>query len=121
VDVLDVEAELPRPSYTARTLERLADEHSDWHLRFVLGSDALADTSKWHDYERVTRLAPPFVVTRRGYERPGGGPAVLPEVSSTRIRSLIANRSAPPESIQELSALVPRSVLAYIERNALYR
>ena len=121
VDVSDVEAELPRPSYTARTLERLADEHPDWRFRFVLGSDALADTSKWHDYERVTRLAPPFVVTRRGYERPGDGPAMLPEVSSTRIRSLVTNRLLLPESENELSALVPANVLAYIERNALYR
>lgn len=121
VDVLDIEAALPRPSYTARTLERLASEHPDWRLRFVLGSDALADTSKWHDYDRVVELAPPFVVTRRGYERPSDGPAVLPEVSSSRIRSLVANRSTIPESESELSALVPDTVLSYIERNALYR
>jgi nicotinate-nucleotide adenylyltransferase len=106
VEVSDLEASLPRPSYTARTLERITSDHPGWRLRFVMGSDALADTSKWHDYERVVRLAPPFVVARRGHERPELGPAVLPEVSSTRIR--------------ELFARVPRSVRAYAEEHALY-
>jgi nicotinate-nucleotide adenylyltransferase len=121
VEVSDIEASLPRPSYTERTLERIAREHPDWRLRFVMGSDALADTSKWHDYEGVARLAPPFVVTRRGHELAGGGPALLPEVSSTRIRSLVANGSKRSESESELSALVPDKVLSYIEKNALYR
>lgn len=120
VDVSDIEATLPRPSYTERTLERILREHPDWHLRFVMGSDALADTSKWHDYEGVARLAPPFVVPRRGHERSGDGPAVLPEVSSTHVRSLVANRSNGAGA-SELAALVPSSVLAYIDRNALYR
>jgi nicotinate-nucleotide adenylyltransferase len=121
VEVSDIEASLPRPSYTERTLERIAREHPDWRLRFVMGSDAVADTSKWHDYEGVARLAPPFVVTRRGHELAGGGPALLPEVSSTRIRSLLANRGASSASESELSTLVPDTVLAYIEQNALYR
>lgn len=121
VEVSDIEAALPRPSYTERTLERIARDHPDWRLRFVMGSDALADTSKWHDYEGVVRLAPPFVVTRRGHELAGGGPALLPEVSSTRIRSLVANRSKGAEAASELSSLVPERVLAYIEENALYR
>ena len=121
VEVSDIEAALPRPSYTERTLERIAHEHPEWRLRFVMGSDALADTSKWHDYEGVARLAPPFVVTRRGHELPGGGPALLPEVSSTGIRTLVANRGAKTAHERELSALVPERVLAYIEKNALYR
>src|SRR5262245_47971234 len=70
VQVSDLEAALPRPSYTERTLERIVRDHPDYRLRFVMGSDALADTAKWHDYDRVTRLAPPFVLTRRGHESP---------------------------------------------------
>src|SRR5688572_7559026 len=121
VEVSDIEAALPRPSYTERTLERIAREHPDWRLRFVMGSDALADTSKWHDYEGVARLAPPFVVTRRGHELPGAGPALLPEVSSTGIRTLVSSRFTHSESERELSALVPEKVLSYIDEHALYR
>jgi nicotinate-nucleotide adenylyltransferase len=121
VVVSDVEAELPRPSYTERTLERIARDHPEFRLRFVMGSDALADTSKWHDYERVVELAPPFVVTRRGHERPGLGPAVLPEISSTRVRELFARSSHDAGARRELEAVVPSAVIAYADRYELYR
>jgi nicotinate-nucleotide adenylyltransferase len=120
VEVSDLEASLPRPSYTARTLERITSDHPDWRLRFVMGSDALADTSKWHEYDRVVRLAPPFVVARRGHERPDLGPAVLPEVSSTRIRELFARLPGDAAALRELDALVPLSVRAYAEEHGLY-
>ena len=121
VDVSDLEAELPRPSYTVRTLERITSDHPDWRLRFVMGSDALADTSKWHDYDGVVRLAPPFVVARRGHERSDLGPAVLPEVSSTRVRELFTRLPSDADSRRELDALVPHSVRAYAEEHGLYR
>jgi nicotinate-nucleotide adenylyltransferase len=121
VEISDLEASLPRPSYTERTLERIAREHSDWRLRFVMGSDALADTSKWHDYARVVELAPPFVLARRGYERPELGPPVLPEVSSTRVRELFARAASEVEARRELGALVPAAVIAYAEQHGLYR
>ena len=34
VSVSDVEKTLPRPSFTVRTLERIASDHPDWRLRF---------------------------------------------------------------------------------------
>jgi nicotinate-nucleotide adenylyltransferase len=120
VDVSELEATLPRPSYTERTLEWIARQHPDWRLRFVMGSDALADTAKWHDYARVVELAPPFVLSRRGHERPELGPAVLPDVSSTFVRERFER--LPDESARrELEALVPASVIAYVEEHGLYR
>ena len=121
VEVSDLEASLPRPSYTERTLERVASEHPDWKLRFVMGSDALGETEKWHDYARVVLLAPPFVVTRRGHERPELGPAVLPDVSSTHVRELFAREASDPAARRDLQALVPARVLAYAAERGLYR
>jgi nicotinate-nucleotide adenylyltransferase len=118
--VTDLEAELPRPSFTERTLEQIAGDHPDWTLRFVMGSDALADTEKWHDYARVVELARPFVVTRRGYERPELGPAVLPDVSSTAVRALFAKGASDENARRELQALVPRRVIAYADEHGLY-
>ncbi|HEX6277627.1 MAG TPA: nicotinate-nicotinamide nucleotide adenylyltransferase [Polyangiaceae bacterium] len=121
VEVSEIEASLPRPSYTERTLERLAREHPDWRLRFVMGSDALADTAKWHNYARVTELAPPFVVARRGHERPELGPPLLPEVSSSHVRRLFAAGATDSGARRELAALVPAAVIAYADGHGLYR
>jgi nicotinate-nucleotide adenylyltransferase len=121
VEVSDVEAALPRPSYTERTLERLAQGSPGARLRFVMGSDALSDTDKWHDYRRVVELAPPFVLARRGHERPELGPAVLPDVSSSRVRELFARGASDRAARRELEALVPSAVIAYADARGLYR
>jgi nicotinic acid mononucleotide adenylyltransferase len=44
----------------------------------------------------------------------------LPDVSSTRVRALLRRRDET-EARKELQALVPREVLAYIDREGLYR
>jgi nicotinate-nucleotide adenylyltransferase len=119
VEVSALEAEMPRPSYTVRLLERLRADHPGRPLRLVIGSDVLADTAAWFEYERVIALAPPLVLTRVGHERPGLGPAVLPDVSSTRIRELLARR-LQPDAARELAGLVPRRVLEHIAAAGLY-
>jgi nicotinate-nucleotide adenylyltransferase len=120
VVVSALESELPPPNFTERTLERLLELHPDYELALVIGSDVLADTSGWHDFARVAALAPPFVVTRAGHERPELGPALLPEVSSTRVRELLRRRD-DPDAMHELSFLVPKAVLEGIEARGLYR
>lgn len=120
VEVSAVEAELPRPNYTERTLERLRALTPDASFRLVLGSDVLPETAHWHDFPRVRELAPPFVLTRAGYEQPELPPAVLPEVSSTLVRALLLRRGEP-ESDRQLAALVPRRVLDVIAARGLYR
>jgi hypothetical protein len=67
----------------------------------------------------VEALAPPFVLARVGHARSGLGPAVLPDVSSTRVRELLARR-AEPEALRELEWLVPRRVLEHIAAANLY-
>lgn len=119
VDVSPLEAELERPSYTERTLARLALDHPEWRLRVLIGSDVLADTGAWHDFPAVERLAPPFVLTRRGFERWGSGPALLPEVSSTHVRELLRRRDEPAAA-EELRFLVPARVLERVTALGLY-
>jgi nicotinate-nucleotide adenylyltransferase len=121
VEVSELEATLGRPSYTVRTLERLTAEHPDWELRVLVGSDVLAETHAWHEFDRVQSLAPLFVLPRLGHEVEGLGPAVLPEVSSTEIRGLLTARHGSPEALRRLQRLVPRSVLEAAERFGLYR
>jgi nicotinate-nucleotide adenylyltransferase len=119
VEVSGIEAELPRPSYTIRLLERLHADRPDEPLRLVIGSDVLHETPRWHDFEGVKALAPPFVITRAGFEGEGLGPALMPDVSSTLVRGLLARRGDPVVE-SELTWLVPRRVLERIALRGLY-
>jgi nicotinate-nucleotide adenylyltransferase len=100
---------------TLHTLESLARAHPDWELRLVLGADILAETDKWYRFEEVRRIAPLIVLGRKGVEHAGAPPALLPEVSSTAVRELLAARRW-----DAAEALVPRSVLAYVRERGLY-
>jgi nicotinate-nucleotide adenylyltransferase len=118
--VSTVERELLTPSLTLRTVEHLVALHPDSAFRLLVGSDVLGDTSKWHAFERIAELAPPYIVARPGYEHPDAHAALLPDVSSTRIRDALAQRGSA-ESEGLLAGSVPRAVLAYIDEQGLYR
>jgi nicotinic acid mononucleotide adenylyltransferase len=105
---------------TLRTLEHLSRVHPDWAMRLLVGSDVLTETAKWHAFERISELAPPYVVARPGYEQPNAQAALLPDVSSTRVRQALASRGTP-ESDALLSVSLPHSVLAYADEHGLYR
>jgi nicotinate-nucleotide adenylyltransferase len=120
VEVTRLEAELPTPNYTVRLLERLRADRPEEALCLIIGSDVVPETPHWHDFGRVSELAPPFVITRRGFERPELGPALLPEVSSTHVRELLARRG-DPDAERELAWLVPKRVRDRITERGLYR
>lgn len=120
VEVSEVEASLETPSLTLRTLEHLSGAHPDYELRLMVGADVLGDTEKWYAFDRISKLAPPFVLGRVGVAHPGAPAPVVPDVSSTRVRELLSRRGAA-EVDAELSRVVPRSVLAYVQQHRLYR
>jgi nicotinate-nucleotide adenylyltransferase len=116
VHVCTAERELaddPLVGKTARTLEHLQAKHPDHRFALVVGTDILPETDKWYRWDRVKALARILVVGRQGYEGAADAPA-LPAVSSTVIRERLARG-------EDVSALVPRRVLAYVEERGLYR
>jgi nicotinate-nucleotide adenylyltransferase len=115
VEVSRVEQELGGESRTLRTLDHLATTHAEWRLRLVIGADILAEAPRWFGFDAITKLAPPIVLGRAGFDAPGAGPALLPEVSSTRVRDAIARCDW-----SEAGHLVPRAVLAHIRAKELY-
>ena len=120
VRVSPIERELLTPSLTLRTLEALSGAHPDWSLRLLVGSDVLAETSKWHAFERISALAPPYVVARPGYPHPDPQALPLPDVSSTRIREAFSPSRRHENDAAFLISNLPARVLFYIAQNGLY-
>lgn len=129
------------PSFTSRTLDRLAGLGLDTGtVFFVTGADAFRDIRSWRDYPGLLDRCHFVVVSRPDFPvaaLPGALPdlaarmvtppcplpaepgiflvdAVTPAVSSTEIRQRIA-RGAP------ITGLVPPAVAGHIARHRLYR
>lgn len=129
VEVSRIESELERPSRTLSTLEALSRVYPGVPLRLIIGSDLLSEAERWHRFDQVKRLAPPFVIGRSGApsseaprvagkHEPADYGIELPPVSSTRVRQLLLGSGEAVE--RELEALVPRAVLDYVRREGLY-
>ncbi len=142
------EIDRPGPSYTVPTLESLRAEDASRPLALIVGADAFLGLPSWHRWRALFELAHVVVVARPGvaldvarvpalaveWERrrasgpgaltasPAGAIVVQPvtahDVSATAIRRELA-RGAP--GIAAVRGLLPPPVLAYIERNQLYR
>ncbi len=119
VEVSPIERELGVPTLTLRTLQQLQSMHEDWALRLVIGADVLPELHKWHAFDQVQNLAPPYILGRRGAESVDAPHAYLPEVSSTKVRELLRLGSSG-EANRRVEAMVPRSVLDYIRAQHLY-
>lgn len=115
VEISRVEEELGGESRTLRTLEHLAKKHPGEELRFLMGADLVLESSKWYGFDRIKELAPPIVLGRVGIDYEGAPKPVLPEVSSSDIRSNIA-----AGQWSDVETLVPRSVASYIRERNLY-
>jgi nicotinate-nucleotide adenylyltransferase len=103
-------------SRTYDLLQMLRREHVDIAFRWVIGTDILAETDKWHRWTDVVRMAPLIIVGRGGQMPPDSSAAglTMPDVSSTEVRAALHEK-------RPLDALLPRSVLRYIAERRLYR
>jgi nicotinate-nucleotide adenylyltransferase len=127
VEVSRIESNLPTPSRTLATIEALQQQNPGAKLSLVIGSDVLAETAKWHAFDAVSQLAPPFVVQRAEVSRsvngaadPGLAAFYLPDVSSSRVRELFGRRG-DSGATSELRSLVPTAVMDYVIEHGLYR
>ena len=142
------EIERPGPSYTVLTLEELREDEPARTLALIVGADAFLGLPAWHRWRELFDLAHLVVVARPGvaldlaraptllpeWERrrtrdarallatPAGTifmqPVTAHDISATAIRALLARGAA---GLDAMRGLLPPAVLAYIERNQLYR
>ena len=130
-------------SYSVLTLQSLRDELGESAvICWVLGVDAFAHFTRWHQWQRILELANLIVITRPGFELDDSSaeyqlwqtqqidhhtlsehvsgkiiPVRLPsqlEISATYIREQLQVR-------QSARYLLPESVLNYLENQGLYR
>jgi nicotinate-nucleotide adenylyltransferase len=136
------------PSYTVVTLEELRNEEPARPLALIVGVDAFLGLPAWHRWRALFDLAHLVVVARPGVEldftqapalmtewkrrhsddarvlrtAPAGAIIVQPitahDISATAIRAELARGAAGLDAVR---CLLPSAVLAYIERNQLYR
>lgn len=113
------ELERPPPSYTVHTLEELRRELGpEVRLFLILGFDQYRLFARWHEPDRIRRLATVVVIDRDGHGLEDGSDALtVPvrrvDVSATEVRA----RAARGESVEDD---VPAGVAAIIERERLY-
>ncbi len=111
-----IEVERPGPSYMADTLEQLADDATE--LVLLLGADQFAALDRWHDPERIRRLARVAVAPRPGVSI-AAGPVEIIEMEPLVVTSSdIRRRIALGEPV---TGLVSPAVEALIQHEGLYR
>jgi nicotinate-nucleotide adenylyltransferase len=119
VEASSVEIDRGGDSYTADTLEELADPGRELFL--IVGADVAADLHTWRRPDVVARLATLVIVSR------GGSPDVDPgppwRVTHVRIPALDISSSdlrARAAEGRPLDHLVPMAVIACIRERGLY-
>lgn len=120
--VSEIEASLPKPSYTIETLRELRRLQPEATFRLVIGTDILPDLPHWRHGDELLRLAPPLVLGRKGHPGPGSE-ADLPEISSSELRALLLERSREPgnaEVTARLQGKLDPRVFAHILRHGYY-
>lgn len=122
VKVSDFEFDLPRPTYTCRTLLMLRDAYPDFEFSLVIGSDNWLVFDRWRDWETILDNFGIIIYPRPGYD-------VAPESLPPRVRligeapqALISStfvRSGLREG-KNMNFFIDPKVFNYIRKNHLY-
>jgi nicotinate-nucleotide adenylyltransferase len=117
----DVEFELPKPSYTFRTLSLLREKYPANTFSIVLGSDSFQDLAKWKNFESIVSNHKIVIFKRPGTDVKNKIDAQIEilnapllDISSTKIRELIKNKKS-------IRYLVPDKVREEIETKQYYK
>lgn len=121
IKILDIESELPEPSYTINTLIYLKNNLNEFSL--ILGQDNLYNFNTWKSYKYIIKHYELIIYPRifnsnqKKYKINAKitkikGPII--EISSTLIRKMIQNN-------QNVKPLLTLDVFNYIYLNKLYK
>lgn len=118
--VLDIEFNLPKPSYTATTLIHLEEKYPGNQFSIIMGSDSFQNLNKWKNYDTIVKNYSIYVYVRQGFEvkndigaRIITVDAPMLEISATEIRKMIKEKKS-------VRYMVPDKVMEEIEKGGYY-
>lgn len=121
IKVLDIEFNLPKPSYTATTLIHLQEKYPEYRFSIIMGSDSFQNLHKWKNYETIIKNYSIYIYLRSGFEIKNNINAKITivnaptlQISATEIRQLIREKKS-------IRYMVPDKVLDEIEKGGYYR
>lgn len=118
----DVEFDMPVPSYSVDTLQKLSLLYPQHQFSLIIGSDNALVFDQWKDYAAILGHYPVLVYPRKGYDAapvldrfPGMQMLNTPyyDISSTEIRELLKTGG-------DAAAWLAPSVLTFIREKHLY-
>ena len=121
-EVCDIEFNMPKPSYTIDTLNRLAELYPETEFHLICGMDNLVNFKKWKNAQEILDNYHLLVYPRKGYD---GGELVnhksvriinAPEIeiSSTFIRNAVAEN-------KDVRYFMPEKSYNYMIDNNFYK
>lgn len=119
--ISDIEFDLPKPSYTTKTLSELKSKYPNKKFSIIMGEDNLATLHLWKDYEKIVSNHKIFCYPRA--EKTEYAPlknaniqlvdAPLLNISSTIIRDALKDN-------KNVKFFIPHRVYEYILDNGIY-
>ncbi len=123
VQILTIENELPKPSYTYKTIQHLRSNYPELEFKYCIGEDSLAGFDSWKHPELILKEVDLLVAKRPGNEKTEISTDIADkatfvdhtpiEISSTEIKLAIAGNKS-------IERLVDPKVESYIRTNKLY-
>ena len=118
---VDIEFSLPKPSYTAITLNYLSEKYPGQEFQILMGSDSFQNLPKWRNAEYLLKNYVFLVYLRPGFpvqDTFGANvhvmEAPLLEISATHIRKLV-------QAGKSIRYLVPPAIEEEIAANRFFR
>lgn len=121
--VLDVEFQLPKPSYTYLTIRKLKGDNPEHEFFIIVGGDNFKGLHKWKNIEELRQQVRFVVYPRQGEEVPAESKedelirwiqAPMLQISATEIRDLVRKGKST-------RYLIPEDAWKLMERKGFYK
>lgn len=121
VRTVDVERQLGGESRTVDTVAHLQAQHPDAQFWLIVGTDIMAETHKWKDWDGLMERVKLILIGRMGHEedqlQAHGVHFTLPDLSSTDMRARLKGHGTQDA---QLTQWMDTEVLSYIAKHELY-